>query len=69
MKHGVRLQVAVYDQLVVDVIVESKFEAECTFSRWTTQRMRRDKVGGGAVISRADIRTWDVPVGGRIPQS
>jgi hypothetical protein len=59
----VRIQIAVYDVLTAEVIVEGHM-AERTWAAYTRAKYRADKPAGCAVLSRADLpRQWDVPVG------
>jgi hypothetical protein len=58
-----RLQVAVYNTLVIDVVVESLMEADRIWAKWSVKRYKKRLPMGGAIMSDASVRTWDVPVG------
>jgi hypothetical protein len=65
-----RMQVADGDVLIAEVVGE--FDAFGPFGgywqRFAAAKHRAGKSCGGAVTKRADLpRTWDVPVGSRIP--
>lgn len=66
MLKGTRLQIATHGILIVDVICENYTTADITFAKWCQARHRNGKKLGGAIISHASIRTWDVPVGAEI---
>lgn len=66
-KIPMRIQIAVYNTLVVDVVVTGSREADRVWAAWCRNRYASKKPMGGACINRADIkRMWNVPVGSEI---
>lgn len=66
-KIPMRIQIAVYNTLVVDVVVTGSREADRIWAAWCRNRYAKHLPMGGACINRADIkRAWDVPVGSEI---
>lgn len=66
-----RIQVACYDVLVAEAIVEaSMVDTFSPVNVWAKYAQAKDAAGkpsGGAIIQRADLpRFWDVPVGCQI---
>lgn len=63
----IRIQIAVYDILQIDVVVENGWEAEMLYSRYSQIKNARGKVWGGAASRRADLEpAWNVKVGAHI---
>lgn len=69
MAFPLRLQIAVGDTLVAELIGDSEYVRTMS-ARWAQARYRRGLSGGGAVMQlAAKPRIWDVPIGGRIPSA
>ncbi len=68
MSVPIRIQIATYDRLTAEVIVEQAMVDKT----WAAYCMAKDDIGfppGGAIMQRADLpRAWDVPVGERVRQ-
>jgi hypothetical protein len=61
---GTRIQIACYDKLVAEVIVQNSREADRTWAKYASLKYRAGKPMGCCVMNRADMkRMWDVPVG------
>ena len=59
-----RVQIALYDKLVAEVIVENMREADRLWASWSVRRYKKGLPMGGALICRSDIpRHWNVNVG------
>jgi hypothetical protein len=66
---GTRIQIACYDKLIAEVIVENSRIADTLWAKWANGRYKRKQPMGCCVMNRADIkRLWDVPVGSIIPR-
>lgn len=64
---AIRLQVALYDRLQMEVIVESLDEATRIYAAWSSLKSARGLPWGGAASRDTRFpRTWDVPVGSHI---
>lgn len=64
---GTRIQIACYDKLVAEVIVENSRIADQLWAKWANRKYRQNQPMGCCVMNRADIkRLWDVPVGSTI---
>lgn len=67
---GTRIQFAVFNVLMAEVIVQNDRIADTTWAKWANLRYKRKEPMGCCSISRADMpRLWDVPVGSIIPPS
>lgn len=59
-----RIQIAVYDKLVAEAILENFAEADKLWARWCMIRYERKLPLGGAVINDAGMsRAFDAKVG------
>ncbi len=64
----IRIQIATYDRLTAEVIVEPAM-VDRTFAAFARAKAAAGLPPGGAIMQRADLpRYWDVAVGAQVPR-